>query len=235
VVVGDLTVTPPGTNANARAVRDLAVSLRPAAIVLAGDLVHPASSLSQLTSTFDSVWGDQWQRIAPAIGNHDYNLGHSSGWASTGGGYFDYFGGNGGRARPANASYYSFNVVVPQGGHWHVIVLNSACGDYSNPPAWVTPSGALTGAMANWLRADLAADDALGELVVFHEPAFASRAPHGGKAEMRNLWWTMELRGVDLVVCGHNHPMSASPSKTTPAGAPPPASARSSSGPAAPR
>ena len=85
------------------------------------------------------------------------------------------------------------------------MVLNSACGDYNNPPAWVTPSCTLTGAMLNWLRADLDADRARCELVVFHEPAFATPAPWGGKKAMRTPWWTMELRGVDLVVTGHNH------------------------------
>ena len=107
----------------------------------------------------------------------------TDGWASTGGGYFDYFGGNGGRARPKNASYYSFNVLLPQGGHWHVVVLNSACGDFNNPPRWVTPSCALTGAMANWLRADLAADTARCELAIFHEPAFATPAPWGQEGD----------------------------------------------------
>jgi hypothetical protein len=53
VVAGDLTVAPPGSNAIAGAVHDLVVGLRPAAILLTGDLVHPTSSLSQLTNTFD--------------------------------------------------------------------------------------------------------------------------------------------------------------------------------------
>ena len=86
-----------------------------------------------------------------------------------------------------------------------MVVLNSACGDYNNPPAWVTPSCGLTGAMENWLRADLDADTARCELAIFHEPAFATPAPWGGKQAMRTTWWTMEVRGVDLVVSGHNH------------------------------
>jgi len=196
---------------NARAVHNMAVSLRPAAFLLAGDLIEPCGTLAELQGTFDPIWGDQWERIAPAIGNHEYcgtpgaGPSRTNGWASTGGGYYDYFGGNGGRARPANASYYSFNVLLPQGGSWHVVVLNSACGDYNNPPLWVTPSCTLTGAMENWLRADLDANRARCELVVFHEPAFATPAPFGGKKAMRTPWWTMEVRGVDLIVTGHNH------------------------------
>jgi hypothetical protein len=196
---------------NARAVHNMAVGLRPAGFLLAGDLIEPCGTLAEYQATFDPIWGDQWNRLAPAMGNHEYcgtpgqGPSRTSGWASTGGGYFDYFGGNGGRARPANASYYSFDVLLPQGGHWHVVVLNSACGDYNNPPLWVTPSCSLTGAMLTWLRADLDADRARCELVMFHEPAFATPAPWGGKKAMRTPWWTMEVRGVDLIVTGHNH------------------------------
>jgi hypothetical protein len=212
VVAGELNCAPAdpaGCTADTRAVHDLAVSLRPAAVLMAGDLLENCGTVARFLGLFDPVWGDQWGRIAPAIGNHEYcappgGFG-TSGWASTGGGYFDYFGGDGGRARPRNASYYSFNILLPQGGHWHIVVLNSACGDYSNPPAWVTPSCALTGAMANWLRADLAADTARCELVMFHQPAFATPAPFGGRKAMRTPWWTMEARGVDLAVSGHNH------------------------------
>lgn len=226
MVAGDITCTPTGglaegirvtpqqaaaCNVDARAVHDMALALRPAAFLLAGDLIEPCGTLPELQGTFDRIWGDQWEHIAPAMGNHEYcgtpgaGPSRTDGWASTGGGYYDYFGGNGGRARPKNASYYSFNVLLPQGGHWHVVVLNSACGDYNNPPRWVTPSCALTGAMENWLRADLDADTARCELAIFHEPAFATPAPWGGKKAMRTPWWTMEVRGVDLVVTGHNH------------------------------
>ena len=38
------------------------------------------------------------------------------------------------------------------------------------------------------LRADLAADDALCELAVFHEPAFATHASHGPNTKMRTPW-----------------------------------------------
>jgi hypothetical protein len=100
----------------ARAVRNMAVSLRPAAILLAGDLIEPCGTLAEYQGTFDPIWGDQWNRVVPAIGNHEYcgtpgqGPSRTDGWASTGGGYFDYFGG---RARPSNASYYSFDVLLP--------------------------------------------------------------------------------------------------------------------------
>ena len=69
-------------------------------------------------STSPGPWATHEYCGAPGAGPSRTN-----GWASTGGGYYDYFGGNGGWARPNNASYYSFNVLLAQGGHWHVVVL----------------------------------------------------------------------------------------------------------------
>lgn len=202
VVVGDLVPGPGGSLGNAQAVHDLAVRQGATAYLFAGDLQYENGELANYRNRWDPIWGGVFNQSYPVPGNHEYGNGSNSGWAATGGGYFDYWGS---RARPSAASYYSFNVSLPAGGHWHVIVLNSACGRYANPPAWTTPSCALDGAMEDWLRADLAADNADCELAVFHEPAFATHASHGPTTAMRTPWWTMEERGVDLVVSGHNH------------------------------
>jgi acid phosphatase type 7 len=202
VVVGDLVPGPGGSLANAQAVHDVATRLCADAYVFAGDLQYERGELANYQNRWQRIWGGEFSRSYPAAGNHEYGDGANSGWAATGGGYFDYWGS---RARPSGASYYSFDVNLPGGGHWHVVVLNSACGNYDNPPQWYTPSCALDGAMEDWLRADLAADDAMCELAVFHEPAFATKAPHAGNTAIRTPWWTMEERGVDLVVSGHNH------------------------------
>lgn len=193
----------PGGNPDpAKAVHRLALQQEADAYVFAGDLQYENGELANYRNFWAPIWGDEFGKSYPAPGNHEYGNGKNSGWAATGGGYFDYWGS---RARPSAASYYSFNVNLPGGGHWHVVVLNSACGRYANPPAWITPSCALDGAMEDWLRADLAADDGECELAVFHEPAFATHASHGPTTAMRTPWWTMEERGVDLVVSGHNH------------------------------
>jgi hypothetical protein len=171
VVVGDPVPAGNVSDGNARAVRDLALRQDADAYVFAGDLQYEAGELANYRNRWDPIWGGVFNRSYPVPGNHEYGNGANSGWAATGGGYFDYWGS---RARPSAASYYSFNVNLPGGGHWHVVVLNSACGRYAKPPQWYTPSCALNGAMEDWLRADLAADDADCELAVFHEPAFAT-------------------------------------------------------------
>jgi acid phosphatase type 7 len=202
VVVGDLVPDPDlnaGTVDHIRTA-DLTRSIDPHAVIVAGDIQYEAGQLDDYRSTpgYAGSWGrpDLFGRTYPVPGNHEYGNGSNDGWAATGGGYFDYWGA---KARPAAASYYSFDVNLPAGGRWHVVVLNSFC---VYPPA---PLCTSTSAQANWLRSDLAAHPTLCTLAVFHEPLFATRAPHAGKAAMRTLWDVMDDRGVDLVVSGHNH------------------------------
>jgi hypothetical protein len=202
VVVGDVVPDPDlhsGTSDHLRTA-DLTRSIDPDAAIVAGDIQYEAGQLDDYRSTqgYAGSWGrpDLFDRSYPVPGNHEYGDGSNDGWAATGGGYFDYWGA---KARPSAASYYSFEVNLPGGGSWHVVVLNSYC---VYPPA---PLCSATSAQADWLRADLAAHPTPCTLAVFHEPLFATRAPHAGKAAMRPLWDIMDDRGVDLVVSGHNH------------------------------
>jgi acid phosphatase type 7 len=202
VVVGDLVPDPDlnaGTSDHLRTA-DLTRAIAPAAVIVAGDIQYEAGQLDDYRSTqgYAGSWGrlDLFGRSYPVPGNHEYGDGANDGWAATGGGYFDYWGS---KARPSAASYYSFEVNLPAGGSWHVVVLNSFC---VYPPA---PLCTGTSAQADWLRSDLAAHPTLCTLAVFHEPLFATRAPHAGKAAMRPLWDVMDDRGVDIVVSGHNH------------------------------
>jgi acid phosphatase type 7 len=206
--VGDLVPHPNlSSDANARAVKRLADSHQPDAYFLLGDLQYETGVLALYRSVYDPIWGDVKQDSYPTAGNHEYGNGVNSGWASTGGGYFDYYGN---RARPGSASYYWFHVNLPAGGRWLVVVLNSACGDYDNPPEWHTPLCTTDSAQANWLRSVLAANQHIRCIMaVFHEPRFATAAPVPGKPSMATLWNVMDnegaARGVDLVLNGHNH------------------------------
>ena len=195
-LVGDLVPdrgAPGGGLGNADAVHDLMVSHRPAAYLHLGDLQYECGDLATFLQNYDLIWGDKFNDIYPVIGNHEY----CNGSHPNAEGYFTYFGA---KARPSGASYYSFNVLLPTGGHWHVIVLNSNCSEWA--PA---PGCGLTQAMENWVRADLAADNARCELAVWHEPAFGTNVPFGQKTEMRIPWWTLEERGVDVIMTGHSH------------------------------
>jgi acid phosphatase type 7 len=206
--VGDLVPHPAtASDANARAVKNLADSHNPDAYFLLGDHQYETGTLELYRSVYDPIWGSVKDDTYPATGNHEYGGGSNSGWASTGGGYFDYYGA---RARPSNATYYWFNVNLPDGAQWLVVVLNSACGDYDNPPAWYTPLCTTDSAQANWLRSVLDANQHVRcTMALFHQPRFASKAPYSGKTAMQTLWDIMDnqgaARGVDLVLSGHNH------------------------------
>lgn len=204
VLVGDL-VPQPGTGTTDHiATANLTRSIDPDAALVVGDIQYEVGRLAhyQHPDGYAGSWGraDLYDRTYPVPGNHEYgDLGQGAtndGWAATGGGYFDYWGA---KARPSGASYYSFEVNLPGGGSWHVVVLNSYC---TYPPA---PRCDSTSAQAEWLRSDLAAHPARCTLAAFHEPLFATRAPHAGATKMRALWDIMVSRGVDLVVSGHNH------------------------------
>jgi hypothetical protein len=203
IVVGDMVPDPAGgvPLTHARNVAGHAIAERAAAYGFVGDEQYERGQLRLYQAVFDAVWGPVKARSFAATGNHEYGNGTNNGWAATGGGFYDYFGT---RALQAGRSYFSFNVMHPNGTHTHFVVLNSACGSYSGP-TWTTPSCARYGAMNNWLRQDLNADKARCEVILWHEPAFATAAPWGGRAAMRIPWWVAEYRGADLVVAGHNH------------------------------
>jgi len=187
VLVGDL-VPNAATGSpmhHARAIADRVLAEKAAAVVFLGDLQYERSTLAEYQANWDQIWGRR-SRYRPVTGNHELIS-------------LDDF-----RAywTPEVArSYYSFDVNLPSGGHAHVVALNSGCGTWPYP----SPSCARFSPMVNWLRADLAADNARCELVVFHEPAFATYAGHGGKVAMRTPWWVAEHQKVELFVAAHNH------------------------------
>jgi hypothetical protein len=203
VVVGDM-VPDPGTG----------VSLTPCAkccsswdcrgcggLWIRGGRAVRAWSTGPVSKRVRSGLGPVKPKSFAATGNHEYGNGTNSGWASTGGGFYDYFGS---QALSGGKSYFSFNVNHSNGTHTHFVILNSACGSYSGS-TWTTPSCDRYGAMNNWLRQDLNADTARCEVVLWHEPAFATPAPWPGRVAMRTPWWVAEYRGVDLFMAGHNH------------------------------
>ena len=132
--------------------------------------------------------------VWPALGNHDA---YSLDWN----GVFPYLNiftlptrGESGGVASYSELYYSFDV-----GMAHFICLDS-----------MSSSRAKTGAMANWLRADLAANTNRWTIAFFHHPPY-SKGSHDSDTsheliEMReNFVPILEAGGVDLVLSGHSH------------------------------
>lgn len=154
----------------------------PGVVFTAGDNAYGDGSAKDFSRCFHPSWGKHRDRIRPAAGNHDYHTDLARG-------YFGYFGAAAGD--PAKG-YYSYNL-----GAWHVVVLNSNCGDIGGCDA--------DSDQVRWLRADLSATPTRCTLAYWHHPYFTSRGHHSPAKSMRPLVETLSTGGVDVVVAAHNH------------------------------
>jgi 3',5'-cyclic AMP phosphodiesterase CpdA len=129
--------------------------------------------------------------VMPTIGNHDAR-------EDGGSPYLEIFtlpsDGKTGGVPSGTESYYSFNF-----SNIHFVSLDSETSDRSP-----------TGAMYNWLLADLAANTQDWTVVYFHHPPY-SKGTHdsdiaGAMSDMREHYTAVfEAYGVDLVFTGHSH------------------------------
>jgi hypothetical protein len=193
VIAGDISCPPGWCNDNAAALATAALvdSLNPTLTIIAGDIQYENNERANYENP--GGFNDNWGSLPPAslyaaVGNHEYRVGSYA---------FDYWGDH---LAPNQTTWYPLNVNLPSGGHWRILVLDSNCGTWRPQPTC-----GRYDPMANFIRSALSNDNARCELLVWHEPAFATRAPYPGKAAMRIPWWIAEYRKADLVVSGHNH------------------------------
>ncbi|MGW8392276.1 DNRLRE domain-containing protein [Pseudoduganella sp. HUAS MS19] len=129
------------------------------------------------------------------LGNHD---GASADSATQTGPYYDIHtfpkNGEAGGVASGTEAYYSFDY-----GNIHVIVLDSN-----------ETSRSTTGAMMNWLKADLANVTATWLIAIWHHPPY-TKGSHNSDTETnliemrKNFLPVLENYGVDLVLTGHSH------------------------------
>ncbi len=132
----------------------------------------------------------------PTSGNHDLHAASSS---SQTGPYYDNFtmpkAGEVGGLASGTEAYYSFNYA-----NIHFVCLESTGSSFRS----------ATGAMANWLKNDLAANTQRWTVVYFHHPPY-SKGSHDSDAETQliemrnNIVPILETYKVDLVLAGHSH------------------------------
>ena len=144
---------------------------------------------------YDLSWGRVKSISHPVVGNHEYITspdpnGPSTGCDSTNAGaagYFDYFGAAAGNP---GEGYYSYDI-----GTWHLIALNSNCGDAGgcNPDS---PQG-------QWLQNDLATHSNFCTLAYWHIPLFSSSTRH--EPNSHDLWQILYDHNADLILTGHEH------------------------------
>jgi len=152
-----------------------------AAVLLLGDLQYEDGSYAKYQGSFDPSWGSLKPWTRPAPGNHDYVTPGAAG-------YYQYFGAA--AADPAKG-WYSYDL-----GSWHLIALNSNCGEIGGCGPG-SPEEA-------WLEADLAAHSAVCTLAYWHHPRFSS-GPHGDDPKTDAFWRVLYRYGADVVLAGHDH------------------------------
>lgn len=130
----------------------------------------------------------------PALGNHDTAQLQTPGAYP----YFDLFtlptAGEAGGVASGTEYYYSFDL-----GMVHFVCLDSMVSDR-----------ATNGAMATWLRSDLAVNTNRWLVAFWHHPPY-TKGSHDSDAEAQlgqmrtNFLPILEAAGADLVFCGHSH------------------------------
>lgn len=151
-------------------------------ILALGDLAYESGTAEQFAGCYDPSWGRHRSRTWPVPGNHEYE---TSGAAA----YFAYFGA---AAGVPGQGWYSFDL-----GAWHLIALNSNCNEIGGC--------GLDSPQADWLSADLAANDAACTLAYWHHPRWSSGSEHGTDPSTDALWRMLAAAGADVVLTAHDH------------------------------
>lgn len=150
-------------------------------VITLGDLAYESGSRNEFERCYDPSWGRHKDRTRPVPGNHEYKTHRAAG-------YFEFFGS---AAGDPDKGYYSYDL-----GDWHIVALNSNCGEVGGCDAG-SPQ-------VRWLRADLRASEADCTLAYWHHPLFSS-GKESSTTEVRPLWETLYKHGADIVLSGHAH------------------------------
>jgi chitodextrinase len=164
--------------------------MNPVAVLPLGDNQYYCGGLAAFQTAYDPTWGRLKAITRPVVGNHEYLVSGGTGCDASNAaaaGYFTYFGAAAGQP---GQGYYSYNI-----GQWHLIAINSNCGDAGGCSA-SSPQG-------KWLAADLAANQNLCTLAYWHIPLYSS----GGRANANtsSVWSQLYNGGADVVLAGHDH------------------------------
>ena len=155
----------------------LAEELPDIPILALGDTVYSKGRPSEFKDCFDPVWGNLLPRILPVPGNHEYNSPGAYG-------YYDYFGA---QAGPDRRGWYS--VTMPR---WKILSLNSEVDAAPGSP------------QAEWLEAQLDAEEDVCILAFYHKPAY-SLSKRNNRENATHLFRQLQAGRTTLVLNGHNH------------------------------
>jgi hypothetical protein len=195
-------------NADQTAVRDAyhawTGTRTPDLCLMLGDNAYNSGTDSEYQAAVFNMYPTMLRKMPlwSCLGNHDANNGSTSSTANFP--YFDMFtfptAGECGGMASGTERYFSFDY-----GNIHIINLDSQ----TSSRATIESTGS-DGAMAAWLRNDLAGITATWIIAIFHHPPY-SKGSHDSDVEsqlvqMRERFTPiLEAGGVDLVLTGHSH------------------------------
>lgn len=195
-------------NADQTAVRDAyhawTGTRTPDLCLMLGDNAYNSGTDSEYQAAVFNMYPTMLRKMPlwSCLGNHDANNGSTSSTANFP--YFDMFtfptAGECGGVASGTERYFSFDY-----GNIHIINLDSQ----TSSRATIESTGS-DGAMAAWLRNDLAGITATWIIAIFHHPPY-SKGSHDSDVEsqlvqMRERFTPiLEAGGVDLVLNGHSH------------------------------
>ena len=150
-------------------------------VLTTGDNQYEDGELDDFQASYSASWGRVKAITRPTPGNHDYHVTDARD-------YYAYFGPLAGER---GKGYFSTDV-----GGWHIIALNSNCGEVG---------GCGEGSpQEEWLRDDLAAHPSTCTLAYWHHPRFSS-GYHGSSTSSAAFWQALYEAGADVVLNGHDH------------------------------
>ncbi len=146
-----------------------------------GDNAYPDGRLRDFEECYEPTWGRHKDRTRPVPGNHDHRTDGLEG-------YLEYFGDA--AVNSDGDPWYSYDL-----GAWHIIALDSECEDSET---------CGEGDQAEWLAADLAANDAFCTMAIWHVPRYSSGF-HQDDNDVEPFWDVLYEADVDVIVNGHDH------------------------------
>jgi hypothetical protein len=179
-----------GTSSQCReqSTADLIGAANPDAVLALGDNQYECAGYDAFLQSYGPSWGRFKSMTFPVLGNHEYQSSGGTDCSAGATGYFRYFGA---RAGQSGKGWYSTDL-----GGWHLIALNSECGQ---------AGGCGAGSpQETWLRSDLRASSAQCTLAFFHRPRFGPSSSDDTDA-MGTVWSDLEEADVDVVLNGHVH------------------------------
>lgn len=161
-------------------------------VVAVGDM----SDNSYALTVNDTLKAGLGGKIYPAVGNHDYDLTRENDFAF-------YFGLDGAQDGVYDESDMYYSVVL--GNVEYFFLDDNPENSHNNGGIDASSAAAFEAStMGTWLNNALDNSTAPWKIVVTHHPAYSSTT-HYSDVPSPNLRWDWSGKGVNMVLCGHEH------------------------------